>query len=143
MSKAFALALEQAVDGWEAGSVLGLALARAVEAHPALAPLLDFQSIDPIAIAREIGMVFPGEEDGADDLNDIDFGPADWFEPSAGLPVVRRAWDAIQGDPESLSRAIYDPSLRPADVLTDLEAIERALLLARQHETRFHFVLAA
>ena len=122
---------------------LGLALARIVEAHPALAPLLDFQTVDPREIALAVGMVSPHEEDGADDLAEIDFGPAEWFEPSAGLAAVRPALRAVRDDPRSLAAALYDPGLRPDDVLADLEAIEQVLVLAQQHETRFHFLLDA
>jgi hypothetical protein len=131
--------LEHPIDGFEPGSVSGRALARVVEAHPALAPLLDFHSVDPLQIALEIGMVSPHEEDGADDLEDIDFGPPDWFEPPVGLAVIGRALNALRADPQGLERAIYDPGLRAADVVADLEAFEQTLLLARQHETRFHF----
>jgi hypothetical protein len=44
-------------------------------------------------------------------------------------------------DPGSLAAAVYAPDLRPADVIADLEAIERTLLLAQQHEIRFHLSL--
>ena len=134
------LMLERPVEGFDGG--VGLALARVIEAHPVLADLLDFVSVDPRQVAVEVGMVYPYEEDGADDLGDIEFDPYEWFEPSAGLVVVRRAVDALRADPLSLARAIYDPSLGPAKVIADLETLERALFLAQQHETRFHLVLA-
>ena len=121
-------------------SAIGFALARIAEAHPALTPLLDFCVVDPHQIAVEVGMVYPYEEDGLDDLHEIDFGSPEWFEPSAGLPVLARAIAAVRDTPESLAAAIYDPSLSPADVLADLEAIESLLQAARQHETRFHFM---
>jgi len=132
--------IEHLADGPEA--VSGGALARAVEAHPALAPLLDFYSVDPAQIAVEVGMVFPHEEDGMDDLADLDLGEREWFEPSAGLAAVRRAQRALREDPQSLAAAIYDPDLRAADVLLDLDAIERTLMLAQQREARFHLALA-
>ena len=81
----------------------------------------------------------PHEEDGADDLAEIDFGPAEWFEPSAGLAAVRQALAAVRDDPRSVAAAIYDPGLRAEDVIADLEAIEQVLVLAQQRETRFHF----
>ncbi len=133
--------LEQAAADDEFAPDLGAALARIAEAHPALAPLLDYACVDPAQIAIEVGMVYPYEEDGADDLNEIDFGPAEWFEPAVGLVAVRLALDAVRADPQSLARALYDPTLRPEAVIADLEALEQTLLLAQQHETRFHFVL--
>ena len=122
---------------------VGFALARVAEAHPDLVPLLDFCSVDPHEIAVAVGMVYPYEEDGLGDLDDIDFGPPEWYEPSAALPALTRAIAAIRDHPESLAAAIYDPSLRPADVLADLEAIATLLETARQHETRFHFMQSA
>ena len=83
--------------------------------------------------------MYPYEEDGLEDLDELDFGPDEWFEPSAGLAVLDRAIAAVRDDPQSLAAAIYDPGLRPADVLADLEAIAAGLEAARQHETRFHF----
>ncbi len=118
----------------------GFALARVVEAHPALVPLLDFCAVDPHQIAMEVGMVYPYEEGGLDDLDDLEFEPMEWFEPAAGLAAVERAIAAVRDNPQSLAAAIYDPGLRPADVLADLEAIAAQLEAARQHETRFHFV---
>lgn len=133
--------LERPLDGEE--TVSGHALARVVEAHPALAALMDFSGPDPRQIAVEVGMVYPYEEDAEEDLQGIDFGAREWFEPRAGLAVVRQALGALRDDPRSVSAAIYDPGLRPEDVIADLEAIERVLLLARQHETRFSFALDA
>ena len=132
--------LEHPVAGHELGPTVGAALARIAEAHPALAPLLDFAAVDPIEIALAVGMVSPHDEDGADDLREIDFGPAEWFEPAAGLAAVHSALQAVRSDPQSLARALYDPGLRPEAVIADLEAVEQALLLAQQHETRFHLV---
>ncbi len=134
---------EAAIDGLPTEPAVGRTLARVVEAHPALAPLLDFCAVDPLQIAVEVGMVYPYEEDGLDDLGDIDFGPLEWFEPAAGLAAVERALAAVRDDPQSLSAAIYDPGLRLADVLADLEAIKARLQAALQHETRFHFMLDA
>ena len=130
---------ETPIDGLPEDASVGFALARVIEAHPALAPLLDFCAVDPHQIAVEVGMVYPYEEGGLADLDDLDFGPDEWFEPSAGLPVLARAIAAVRDDPRSIAAAIYDPGLRPADVLTDLEAIAALLEAARQHETRFHF----
>ena len=131
--------LERPIEGMDGGS--GKALARVVEAHRALSPLMDFYSIDPAEIAIEVGMVYPYEEGGAEDLNEIDFGPAEWFEPAVGLAAVRRALMEIRKNPQSIDEAIYDPRLRASDVITDLEAIEQALLQAQQRETRFHFAI--
>ncbi len=131
---------ETPIDGFAADATHGFALARIVEAHPALIPLLDFCAVDPLQIAVEVGMVYPGEEGGLDDLSDIDFGLLEWFEPVAGLAALERATAAVRDNPESLAAAIYDPSLRPADVLADLDALTQALHAALQHETRFHFV---
>ena len=117
----------------------GRSLARIVEAHPALEDLLDFDSPDPLQMALEVGMVSPLEEDGADDLGEIDFGPVEWFEPVLGLAAVRQALSALRADPHSIGAALYEPDIRPEDVLSDLETIEQALLIAQQHETRFHF----
>ncbi len=131
---------EQPVPGVGA-DIPGKALARVVEAHPVLATLTDFVSVDPTEIALAVGMVYPYEEDGAEDLNDLVFDPPEWYEAALGLAVVRRALAAVRSDPGSIAAAIYDPGLRTEAVIADLEAIERALLLAQQHETRFHFVM--
>ncbi len=130
---------ETPLDGLAEDPAVGLALARVIDAHPALAPLLDFCAVDPHQIAVAVGMVYPYEEDGLSDLDDLDFGPDEWFEPVAGLAVLSRAITAVRDDPQSLAAAIYDPGLRPADALADLEAIAAQLEAARQHETRFHF----
>ncbi|MDQ2686915.1 MAG: hypothetical protein M3Y28_03505 [Armatimonadota bacterium] len=113
-------------------------LARVIEAHPALTPLLDFAEPDPMQIARAVGLL--GPDDSEDDLDGIVLGTPEWFEPGAGLTAVHHALRALTAAPESLASALYDPTLRPADVLADLEFLERALLVARQHETRFRLV---
>jgi len=143
MEAKFYPVLERPVAGFESSASPGTALVRVVEAHPVLAALTDFVSVDPTQIALAVGMVYPYEEDGAEDLQDIDFGPLEWYEAVLGLAVVRRALGAVRDEPGSLAAAIYDPGLRPEDVIADLEAIERALLLAQQHETRFHFALTS
>ena len=88
-------------------------------------------------------MVYPYEEDGSDDLDELDFGPSEWFEPPAGLAALERATAALRDAPESLAAVLYDPALRPADVLADLDALTQALRAALQQETRFHFLLDA
>jgi len=143
MSGRFYPVLEQPVAGFERDTIPGKALARVVEAHPTLAALTDFVSVDPVQIALAVGMVYPYEEDGAEDLNDLVFDPPEWYEPALGLAVVRRALSAVRDEPGSIAAAIYDPGLHPEDVITDLEAIEQALLQAQQHETRFHFAMDA
>ena len=132
------LMLEHPVDDFASASDECRSLARVIEGHPALAPLLDFAAPDPVQIARTVGLLGPHDDD--DELDGIDLGVPEWFEPVAGLPAVRQALRAITAGPESLSAVLYDPSLRPADVLADLEFLERTLLLAQQHETRFRFV---
>lgn len=132
---------EQPIPEMESDALPGAALARVVEAHPVLAALMDFVSVDPLEIAQAVGMVYPYEEDGAEDLQDIEFNSPDWYEAGMGLAAVRPALNALRTNPHSIAAAIYDPSLRPEDVIADLEAIERALLVAQQHETRFHFAL--
>ncbi len=144
MTASFYPVLEQPIEGFdiegfEGASLPGAALARVAEAHPILETLMDFVSVDPHQVAVEVGMVYPYEEDGADDLNDLLFDPPEWHEAVLGLAAVRRALKAVRDDPRSIAAAIYDPSLRAEDVIADLEAIEGALLLAQQHETRFHF----
>ena len=124
-------------------TAVGFALARVAEAHPVLADLLDFCAVDPHQIAVEVGMVYLYEEGGLDDLDDLKFEPMEWFEPVAGLAAVERALSAVRDEPQSLAAAIYDPGLRPADVLADLEAVKALLQAALQHETRFHFVQQA
>lgn len=132
---------ETPLDGLPADSTHGFAVARVAERHSALLPLLDFCAVDPQQIAVEIGMVYPYEEGGLDDLGDIDFGLSEWFEPVAGLAALGYAAAALRDAPESLAAALYDPSLRPADVLADLAALTQALQAALQQETRFHFLL--
>jgi hypothetical protein len=102
---------------------------------------MDFCTVDPVRIAIEIGMVSPFEEDALDDLREIDLGEPEWYEPSAGLTSVHQALSAIRRAPQSISAAIYDPGLKPEAVIADLEEIERTLLAAQQHETRFHFAM--
>jgi hypothetical protein len=140
MNARLALVLEHPIGGIDARADTNPALARIVEAHPALAPLLDFCATDPSQIALAVGMVHAGEEDGLDDLSEIDFGQDEWFEPAAGLAAVRRALLAVQSDPRSIAAVLYDPELRAEDVIADLQATERGLMLALQHETRFHFL---
>lgn len=121
----------------------GRALARLVEAHDALAPLLDFCATDPAQIALAVGMVYAGEEDGQDDLHEIDFGQDEWFEPAAGLAAVQRARLVLEQDPRSIAAALYDPSLRPEDITADLQSLAQGLDVAVHHETRFHFLQRA
>ena len=132
--------LEQTRDGFDLRGT-GYALARVVEAHPALEGLMDFYSPDPVQMALEVGMVSPGEEDGIDDLAEIDFGPAEWFEPAVGLASVQEALRVVRADPHSIAAALYEPDIQPQDVIADLEVIEAALLIAQQHETRFHLAI--
>ena len=130
---------ETPFDALPTDPAVGVALARVAEAHPDLAPLLDFCAVDPHAMAVELGMVYPYEEDGADDLSELDFGPSEWFEPVAGLAALERAAAALRANPQSLAAALYAPDLTAAAVLADLEALTTALQMALQHETRFHF----
>ena len=141
MSAHIAVVLEHPVEGADAGTDGGGSLARVIEAHPALMPLLDFESVDPIQTAVAVGMTYAYDADDVDDLEEIDFGPAEWFEPAAGLAAVRRTLAALHLDPGSVASAVYDPGLRPEGVIADLETLARTLETARQHETRFHFVL--
>ncbi len=141
MTKRIYPMLEHPISGVDVPVLAGEYLARVVDAHPVLAELLDYSSTDPVEIAREIGMVFPGEEDAEEDLAEIDLGPRDWYEPSAGIAAVHHALTELRRDPGSLARAIYDPELQPADVIADLESIEKVLVMAQEYETRFHFVV--
>ncbi|MBV9848311.1 MAG: hypothetical protein JO250_01355, partial [Armatimonadetes bacterium] len=87
----FALVLERPLTGFDPTAVLGTSLARVVGAHPALEPLLDFASPDPLQVARAVGMLSPDEEDAEDDLRDLDWDAPEWFEAPAGLAAVRGA----------------------------------------------------
>ena len=118
----------------------GMALARVVEAHPALEPLLDFAPPDPKEIARQVGMTSAQDPDDEADLEAIDLGPVEWFEPSAGLAAVTQALDAVRTRPESIAAAIYEPGLMAADVIRDLQILESQLQQAQSHETRFRFL---
>ena len=131
--------LEHPVEGFT--FTAGAALARVIESHDDLSPLLDFHAPDPAQIAIEVGMVYPYEEDGAEDLAELDLGQPEWHEPAVGLAAVRYALSAVRDRPESIAEAIYDPGLRPQDVLADLKALEAALESARQHETRFRLAM--
>ena len=133
-------ALERPIAGEEVEPTTGRALALVVETHPALADLMDFCSADPVQIALAVGMVSPHDEEDLDDLREIDLGEPEWFEPAVGLAAVRQGLQAVRRAPASVRAVLYHPRLRPEDVITDLEAIERTLLLAQQHETRFRFV---
>lgn len=141
MAARFYPVLEQSPEGFDGVRLPGAALARVVEAHPVLETLMDFVSVDPHQVAVAVGMVYPYEEDGADDLNELVFDAPEWYEAVLGLAAVRRALSAVRAEPGSIAAAIYDPGLRPEDVIADLEAIEGALILAQQYETRFHFML--
>jgi len=143
MTSCFVLVLERPSGGFDVQAHKARALARVVEAHPALVPLLDFCATDPAEIALAVGMVDAGEEGGQDDLAEINFGPSEWFEPAAGLAAVQRARLAIQNDPHSIAAVLYDPALRPEAVVADLAAMEQALASALQQETRFHFLQSA
>ena len=141
MHKRITIILERPITGDPEAAPGGGALGRAVEAHPALEPLLDFADPDPREVAARLGMAYAYDPDDAADLSEIDFGPPEWHEPAAGLAAVRPALDALRSRPESVAQALYDPGLRPADVLADLEALERVLRRALDHETRFRLVL--
>jgi hypothetical protein len=138
--KALYPVLEMPTEGFDLRNT-GYALARIVEAHPALEGLMDFYSPDPVQMALEVGMVSIGEEDGIDDLAEIDFGPAEWFEPAVGLAAVREALRVLRADPRSIAAALYEPDIQPQDVIADLEVIEAALLIAQQQEIRFHLAI--
>jgi LPS sulfotransferase NodH len=88
-------------------------------------------------MAHEIGMVHPQEEDGADDLADIDFGAWEWHEASTGIAVVERALSTLRSDPSSVSRHLYEPALKQDDVIADLESMLSILVDARDREVRF------
>lgn len=141
MSAHITVVLERPVEGLDGEADGGGSLARVIEAHPALAPLLDFESVDPVQTAVAVGMTYAYNADDVADLAEIDFGPGEWFEPAAGLAAVHRALDALRLDPGSITAAVYDPGLRAEGVVADLEALARTLETARQHETRFHLVL--
>lgn len=143
MPSSFLVVLEHSNRSADAPQNRGRALARVVEAHPALVPLLDYCATDPAQIALAVGMVYAGEEDGQDDLDEIDLGPSEWFEPSAGLAAVQRARLAIESNPAGIAAVVYDPALYAQDILADLEAIEQVLTAALQQETRFHFLQSA
>ncbi len=141
MSAHITVVLEHTIEGFEEGADRGGALARVIEAHPALTPLLDFESVDPVQTAVAVGMTYAYDADDVADLEEIDFGPGEWFEPAAGLATAYRALAALRADPGSVALAVYDPGLRPEGVIADMEALARVLEWARQHETRFHLVL--
>lgn len=143
MTSQFVLVLEHPAAQDLVPHAEGRALARIVEAHAALTPLLDFCATDPAQIALAVGMVSAGEEDGQDDLAEIDFGQDEWFDPAAALIAVQRARQAIDSDPGSVAAVLYDPSLRAGDVAADLAALAHALQVAVQQETRFHFLQRA
>lgn len=137
-SRLYPILENSTVDAVDEG--VGRSLAKVIEVHPDLEPLLDFYGPDPIEMAHEIGMVHPLEEDGDDDLTGIDFGPDEWHEASVGVTVVQRALDGLRADPSSIGRYLYDPTLRQEDVVDDLSAILAALEDARDREIRFRLI---
>ncbi len=140
-AKRLTLVLERPVSGETGSGHTGTALGRVVEAHPALEPLLDFAGPDPVQMAALLGVSSAHDPEDMADLAEIDFGPVDWHEASAGLAVLRAAQNAVRAAPGSIAAATYDPGLRPEEVLADLEDLERLLLLALRHETRFRLIL--
>ena len=118
----------------------GSALARIADYHPDIPALMDFCHADPLEIARQVGMTSLTDEYDEEDLAEIDFGLGEWYEPQAGLVAVQHALNAIRASPDSIRRAVYDPGLRAEDVITDLEQLEKSLLIAQQHEIRFRFI---
>lgn len=141
MSSCFYPEFEYEHDGLRVDAGTGSALALVVDVHPDLITLMDFHSPDPLKMAIQAGMVHPMEEDGEDDLSEIDFGTGEWFEPAVGLVVVREGLRRILENPASVASVVYDPSLRAADVVSDLTAIEQSLAAAAEYETRFRFVV--
>ena len=142
-AKRLTVVLERPVtDGAERGAQPGAALGRVVQAHPALEPLLDFVGPDPIQMAALLGVSYAHDPEDMADLTEIDFGPPEWHEATAGLAVLRVALNAVRAAPGSIAAATDDPGLRPEDVLADMEDLERSLLLALRHETRFRLTLA-
>ena len=133
--------IERPGVGEEGSLDCGQCLAELMERLPALGPLRDFECADPRQIARQVGMVYPLEEDGDADLAEIDFGPDDWFEPAAGLSVVRLALNELRTNPGIVADAVYDPRLSAADAVRALEGLQALLVSAQQQETRFHLRL--
>ncbi|MBV9851538.1 MAG: hypothetical protein JO250_17865 [Armatimonadetes bacterium] len=145
--------LEHEVAGYDATAVVGKAFAHAVYNWPipALVALGDFFSVSPEEVASLAGYYLPGDEDAEEGEGGAagrkpappDFQPPAeaWYEPTAGLNAVREALRALREAPASVTAGLNTRKNRVEWVISDLEAVERVLLLAQEQEVRFHFAM--
>ena len=88
-----------------------------------LPTLGQFVGVDPGAAAEMFGV----------DPEELGLPPLQWFEPAAGLAVVRALAGLLRDDP----KAVPDG----AAIRDDLEQIQQELTAAEPRKVRFHFCL--
>ena len=84
-----------------------------------LASLMQFHSMDP----EEAAELF--------DVDPQEAGPLEWFDPKKGLAAVRGLITFLRENPKVIPKG--------AEVLEDLESIEKELLIASEQKAKFHF----
>ncbi len=123
------VSLEKAVSGLEAADTDGKALVHAQHTlaesarQLGLTPLHEFLGTNPTEVERFL------EREG---LNPKEYPipEEDWFPPAEGLATVRGLLKYVGANPQDVDRA--------ERVLRDLRALERILVVAEKHQTRFH-----
>ena len=84
-----------------------------------LASLMQFHSMDP----EEAAELF--------DIDPEEAGPLKWFDPKKGLVAVRGFITLLRENPKVIPKA--------AEILEDLESIEKELVAASEQKAKFHF----
>ena len=153
MSTSLYPVLERDVVGYDASAVIGKALCHAVY-HcdvPEVVALDAFFSVSPQELASLAGFYLPGDDlsDHEDtELKPLKPAPPDfqppaeaWYEPAVGLRAVSEALKALRDASPLIDGQLEAGKNRTDWVITDLEAVEKVLTLAQEHEVRFHFAM--
>ncbi len=122
--------LNKDVPGYDATEVSGKALAAAIyEPDSAFAVLQRFHSIDE----EELCELIAGET--GQEPNGIEVPAEEWFAPEDGLAVVRKLFTQpaplVAGGTDDFAEWLA----------TDLQNLEKALLLAQEHDALFHLTM--
>lgn len=131
--------LNKEVPGFDVTETTGRALAEAIfEEGSAFAVLERFSSQNEEELAGFIADQ-TGQEASA-----IEVPAEEWFAPEEGLQVVRPLLEQVRS--QSQAGPLTLPAGWEADefsrgVMDDLQNLEKVLLLAQEHDARFHLAL--